>query len=77
MRIVKMECNQVVVEFDDGLKILFSYKTPVAGFKPGLGYFQTDRFYSSTTNKHIYTYLGRVEPTIIPQWEIMELVGGK
>jgi hypothetical protein len=46
--------NEVVVE---GKYILFSYKTPVAGWDE-LGAFRTDEKFSMTTSKHINKYLG-------------------
>ena len=46
--------NEVVV---DGKSILFSYKTPVAGYDDD-GAFRTDEFFSVTTSKHINKYLG-------------------
>ena len=59
--------NEVVV---DGKSILFSYKTPVAGWADQ-GAFRTDEFFSVTTSKHINKYLGgkdigrKVEQTYI------------
>ncbi len=59
--------NEVVV---DGKSILFSYKTPVAGWDDQ-GAFRTDEFFSVTTSKHINKYLGgkdigrKVEQTYI------------
>ena len=59
--------NEVVV---DGKSILFSYKTPVAGYDDN-GAFRTDEFFSVTTSKHINKYLGgkdvgrKVEQTYI------------
>jgi len=59
--------NEVVV---DGKSILFSYKTPVAGWDDQ-GAFRTDEFLSVTTSKHINKYLGgkdigrKVEQTYI------------
>ena len=59
--------NEVVV---DGKSILFSYKTPVAGWDDQ-GAFRTDEFFSMTTSKHINKYLGgkdvgrKVEQTYI------------
>lgn len=40
------------------ITILFSYKTPVAGWD-SLGAFRTSRHYSSTTTRHINKYLGK------------------
>ena len=46
--------NEVVIE---GKYILFSYKTPVAGWDES-GAFRSEDFYSVTTSKHINKYLG-------------------
>ena len=59
--------NEVEV---NGKSILFSYKTPVAGYDDD-GAFRTDEFFSVTTSKHINKYLGgkdvgrKVEQTYI------------
>jgi len=59
--------NEVEV---NGKSILFSYKTPVAGYDDQ-GAFRTDEFFSVTTSKHINKYLGgkdvgrKVEQTYI------------
>jgi len=37
--------------------VLFSYRTPVAGWD-SLGAFRTSKHYSSTTSRHINKYLG-------------------
>ena len=41
----------------DGKSILFSYKTPVAGWDDE-GAFRSEDFFSVTTSKHINKYLG-------------------
>jgi len=41
----------------DGIKVLYSYETPVAGFDSA-GAFRTDTKYSVTTSRHINKYLG-------------------
>ena len=46
--------NEVVIE---GKYILFSYKTPVAGWDES-GAFRTEDFFSVTTSKHINKYIG-------------------
>ena len=46
--------NEVVIE---GKYILFSYKTPVAGWDES-GAFRSGDFFSVTTSKHINKYLG-------------------
>jgi len=41
----------------NGVSILFSYQTPVAGWDDG-GAFRTKEWYSQTTTRHINKYLG-------------------
>jgi len=41
----------------NGISVLFSYSTPVAGWDDS-GAFRTSEHYSSTTTKHINKYLG-------------------
>ena len=57
------------------VSVLFSYKTPVAGWDDK-GAFRTSQFYSVTTSKHINQYLGgkEVGREVSPQY-IEELVG--
>lgn len=77
MKLRNTGSNQVVIMFNDGTEILFSYETPVAGFKPGTGYFKTDTFFSVTTSRHVNNYIGGINPTILPQFEIEAMVNGK
>ena len=46
--------NELVV---NGVSILFSYETPVAGWD-NQGAFRTEEKYSATTTKHVNKYLG-------------------
>ena len=41
----------------NGVSVLFSYSTPVAGWDDK-GAFRTNKHYSATTTKHINKYLG-------------------
>jgi len=59
----------------NGISILFSYETPVAGWDSD-GAFRTDDWYSATTTKHINKYLGgKTVGRTVPQSHINELVG--
>ncbi|MEN9917069.1 MAG: Prochlorococcus phage [Pseudomonadota bacterium] len=44
----------------NGMKVLFSYKTPVA-CEIGLQYYKTNKKFSKTTTKHINTWLDGVK----------------
>ena len=67
--------NQTLLDFPAG-QILFSYATPVAGFKAGLGYFRTATKYSTTTSRHVNQYLGATvgKVLVVPQSEFDVLV---
>ena len=78
MKITETGSNYTVVEINDKLEILFSYKTPVAGYQRGIGviagYFKTDKKWSVTTSKHINKYLkGITAIRIMPQEQIDKL----
>ena len=56
MKINPIKSNMTELEVN-GNSILFSYKTPVAGYDDK-GAFRTGTWYSMTTTKHINQYLG-------------------
>ena len=66
-------------EISNGLvpceSIFFSYSTAVAGLDEK-GFYRTDKFYSSTTTKHINAWLAKTNALnncrIIPQAEFVE-----
>jgi hypothetical protein len=61
----------------NGNHILFSYKTPVAGWDD-CGAFRTEGFYSVTTSKHINKYFGAKDiGRKVPQSYIEKLVGNE
>lgn len=57
MKLIPLGSNQTVLEYKSGAQVLFSYKTPVAAYIPGEGYFRTKHYWSSTTSKHINKWL--------------------
>jgi hypothetical protein len=58
----------------EGNEVLFSYDTPVAGFKHGMGYFKTNEYFSPTTTKHINKYLDSTKAILVNQINIDSLV---
>lgn len=56
MRIKPLASNMTELTVGN-ITILFSYKTPVAGWDSE-GAFRTSQHYSSTTTRHINKYLG-------------------
>ena len=57
MQLQSFAVNRTLLSFDDGTEIYFSYETPVAGYSNKLGYVKTNQWYSSTTTRHINSYL--------------------
>jgi len=56
MKLKNIGSNMTELNFN-GISVLFSYETPVAGWDDK-GAFRTDTNYSRTTSKHINKYLG-------------------
>ena len=56
MKLKTIGSNMTELNFN-GISVLFSYETPVAGWD-NKGAFRTDTNYSRTTSKHINKYLG-------------------
>jgi|GEM_PF-6305629 len=61
--------NKREVVYKNGVRILFSYKTPVAG-EDEYGFFKTDQYFSSTTSKHITGYVNRYRARTVLQTEL-------
>ncbi len=59
MRLIQIGSNMTELEIN-GVLILFSYSTPVAGYDEE-GAFKTTTHYSTTTTRHINKYLGGKE----------------
>ena len=58
MKLHSFANNRTVLIFNGGTtEVFFSYETPVAGFSDKLGWVKTDKWYSSTTTRHINKYL--------------------
>ena len=57
MKLTPIAANRNVISYNNGTEVFFSYSTPVAGYSPELGYVRTNKWYSSTTTKHINKYL--------------------
>ena len=56
MKLTPIAANRNLVTFNDGTEVFFSYETPVAGYSNELGYISTNKWYSSTTTRHINKY---------------------
>ena len=72
MQLTPIGSNMTEVETDDA-RILFSYRTPVAAFIHGTGYVKTEKYWSTTTSRHINKWMGKdISDTCakIPQAEL-------
>ena len=64
MKLTPIASNQTLIEQANGTEVLFSYRTPVAGYHPDLGYVRTKEYYSPTTTRHINQYLYKSSLTL-------------
>ena len=74
MNLTPIAANQTVLSFTNGAQVFFSYKTPVAAYCPLRGYIRTEKFWSSTTSRHINKWLkGITEVTKVSQKYLDEI----
>ncbi len=73
MKLIPLGSNKTLLRIAS-YEVLFSYQTPVAGYKRGVGWFRTEKKYSRTTSKHINSYLGNCEANTVTQSWIDNLV---
>tara|TARA_R100000458_G_C8017174_1_gene78567 strand:+ start:235 stop:483 length:249 start_codon:yes stop_codon:yes gene_type:complete len=75
MKLTSFAPNRTLITFADGTEVFFSYSTPVAGYKPNIGYVKTNQWYSSTTTRHINKYLDDNFALNVEQNTINNLIG--
>ena len=75
MNLNPIRANMTEVILNDDLKVLFSYKTPVACELKG-EVFKTDKFWSKTTSRHINQWLDGRQAEIAYQTFFDTLTGG-
>ena len=75
MKLTSFATNRTLLSFADGTEVFFSYSTPVAGYKPNIGYVKTNQWYSSTTTRHINKYLDDNFALNVEQDTINNLIG--
>ena len=75
MKLHSFATNRTLLTFADGTEVFFSYSTPVAGYKPNIGYVKTNQWYSSTTTRHINKYLNDNFALNVEQDTINNLIG--
>ena len=74
MELTPIAANQNELSFTNGAQVFFSYKTPVAAYCPLRGYIRTEKFWSSTTTRHINKWLkGITEVSEVSQEFLYEL----
>lgn len=66
--------NQIEIQHGAN-RFLISYKTPVAAYISGQGFFRTSTKYSRTTSKHINKWLTGASAQDIPQQIINDWLG--
>lgn len=71
--------NKTEVHLADGTVVLFSYRTAVAALVPGRGWIRTNRKWSSTTSRHINSWLAdnmstATQSQAVDQWDLDQLV---
>ena len=57
MQLTPIAANQTELNFTNGARVFFSYKTPVAAYCPLRGYIRTAKYWSVTTSRHINKWL--------------------
>tara|TARA_Y100001973_G_C5205678_1_gene341384 strand:- start:3532 stop:3750 length:219 start_codon:yes stop_codon:yes gene_type:complete len=72
MQLTPIASNMTEVETNDA-RILFSYRTPVAAYIFGEGFVKTDKWWSTTTSRHINKW-GARDAKEVPQSRLNSLV---
>jgi hypothetical protein len=68
MELKPIKANMTELTLNTGVKILFSYQTPVAAYSASSGWFtKTSKFWSKTTSRHINQWLNGNEAVLNPQ----------
>jgi len=74
MKLEQIGSNQTAVYLDNGIKVVFSYSTPVAAFIPGTGLVKTSTRYSVTTTKHVNRFIDGRPCTVVDQ-SVLDALG--
>lgn len=73
---VKQVGSNVTEVHHGDVTVLYSYRTPVAAFVPGIGYLRTSEKFSQTTGRHINKWLGGTGAKTVAQNVIARLASG-
>ena len=74
MKLKLIASNMIEISINSVGTILFSYETPVAAYTPN-GTFRTSKKWSSSTSRHINTWLKGIVAEEAPQEFFDNLVG--
>lgn len=66
MKLKYLGANMTLLTFTNGNELFFSYETPVAG-RNSDGLFRTDKYFSTTTSRHINQWLNGDDARVVPQ----------
>ena len=75
MKFIQIASNMTELTLENGIRVLFSYSTPVACESVGKRY-RTDKKWSQTTSRHINAWLGGAEAEEVPQEFFENLLKG-
>jgi len=67
MKLKPIATNQTEIIYSHGLRLFFSYETPVACQMPSGRYHVTDKKWSQTTTRHINKWLNGATAEEMPQ----------
>lgn len=74
MNLKPLAANQTELSLDK-IVVFFSYQTPVAFYEKSTGkYFQTAKFWSKTTSRHVSKWLQSSEAERVPQCQLDALI---
>jgi hypothetical protein len=80
MKILRDGPNKMELQFNDGVRVLVSYGSPVAVFLPepsgymSSGYWRTSAYFSDTTNRHINTWINDDPVSFVDQGQINAVI---
>lgn len=63
--------NRFIVEFKNGVEVLFSYDVPCAVHIPGHGYSKTDGFLPHVSVRHVNEWAGSDDVPMIPHASVV------
>ncbi len=81
MKLERLSPSMSVLNYENGVLVLFSYETPVAAIVhrngDGFEYIKSEKFISKTTSNHVKKWLKGHEARVVPHAEIEKLLEDK